>query len=258
METIEQAQTTTPPGYIALDELPVEMLQELLAKKQAEAKKNDPVALYHTELNKQLPELMADLKEASDKLAAVKLKVFTVGKHLLELKYKAYGIKPSRSKYLDEQRSHVFSNSADSITIGFNVNEGWTDDVDVGVEKISHFLQNIKTKSLLQAGDEDQKDADNINALVDLVFSLLRRNKNGNINLSAVAKLEDMVSKFNNSEFTDGVNILKASFKPVKTAWFIEASTKNGINGTENIPLSMTAVNFPADFVFEFLPPRQN
>lgn len=259
-ETPNQA----PAGYIALADLPNDVLIRIIEERHAKAIQagvTDPVKLYHAALEERIPEMVALCINASETLARTKLAVFTAAKQLLNMKYAAYGIKSSRSKYLDEQRQHCFSDSAkNAINIGFNITESWGPDADVGVAKIHEYLQSLLNDipSGLEGAEliKAKAEAEKVQGLVELVFNLLRKNKHGNIKLSSIAKLEGMIDKFNSPLFTEGVKILKESFQPNKSVWFIEATGKNGINKTVAIPLSITAVPFPDDFIFEFLPPR--
>ena len=235
-------------GSINLADLPIEILEHLLAHKKA-GQPSSPVQQYQARVDSALPEMMALAKDASDYLREVKVKLFTITKELLTLKYAAYGIQKTRSKYLDEQRTHTFSNDKDSISVGYNITEGWGADADIGVAKINEFLH-----SLIAVDPETGKENPEVRALVDLIFGLLRKNKHGNLKYSSLDKLEKMMPEFNNALFNEGVRILKEQFQPKKTVWFVEAATKNGINETIKIPLSMSAVPFPEDFVFEFLP----
>lgn len=254
-------QTETPPieqpglqtGMIALADLPLEILEQLVALKKGGQPLPAPILTprqaYQARMAAAVPEMVALAKDASDYLAKTKRKIFAISKELLILKYQAYGIQKGRSKYIDEQRTHNFSNDTDTVTIGYNIIEGWASEADTGVAKINEFLHSM-VKVDPGTGKEDEK----VKALVDFIFDLLRKNKHGNIRVSSLIKLDNMKEKFNSPLFNDGVEILKGAFRPKKTVWFVEASTKNGINETVKIPLSLSAVPFPDDFVFEFLP----
>ncbi|MNY76495.1 hypothetical protein D3C86_2160950 [compost metagenome] len=65
-------------------------------------------------------------------------------------------------------------------------------------------------------------------------------------------ELQKLTKEFNNEEFTDGVEIIASSFRPVRSSWFIEASTidENGVR--TNIPLSMSSVDFLQGYAFNF------
>ncbi|MFZ2449096.1 MAG: hypothetical protein WAW36_01060 [Methylovulum miyakonense] len=231
----------TPTGTIALSDLPTAVLEQLLAERKAKENAQKPREQYKTQVAQTLPELIGILTEASDQLTHAKLAVFEKCKALLTLKYAAFGIKKSRSKHSHlEQQTHTFADDEiGSVTIGFRILEHWDDTADTGIDKITGFLQSLSTDG--QTG-----------ALVELVFKLLRKNQKGNIKASSLVQLQNMVDKFNSPEFTDGVSILEQAFKPIKSSWFIEAYTKNGIGEKAGIPLSIATVEFPADFVFEF------
>ena len=156
----------------------------------------------------------------------MKLDIFKGVTGLLELKDKAYGIK-------DEQRSHTFTTAAgDSITLGYRVNDGWDDTVGSGIAKVNQFIESL-------AKDEDSAK------LVKTINQLLKKDAKGNLKSNRVIELDKLTKDFDNSEFTDGVEIIKAAYKPVASCYFIEASTKNANGKDVSIPLSISSVDFP-------------
>lgn len=62
-----------------------------------------------------------------------------------------------------------------------------------------------------------------------------------------------MSEEYHDVDFTDGVNTILQAYKPVRTCWFIEAFYINGAQQKVSIPLSMSAVDFPEGFEFDFL-----
>lgn len=194
-------------------------------KRREEAKVEDRKA-YKELSNETVPGIMDDLKALSDAIQTVKLRVFQDVTGLLELKDKAYGIK-------DEQRSHTFStDQGDSITLGYRVNDGWDDTMGAGIAKVNKFLESL-------AKDEDSA------RLVKTINNLLKKDAKGNLKSSRVIELAKVTEDFNNAEFTDGVKIIMESYKPVASCYFIEATTKNANGKDVNIPLSISAVDFP-------------
>jgi len=135
--------------------------------------------------------------------------------------------------------SHTFSNDKEEITIGYRINEGWDDTVTIGIEKVQNYISSLSTNKETAS-------------LVKIVFNLLKKDAKGNLKGSRVLELQKLTKEFNNEEFTDGVDIIASSFKPVRSSWFIEASLINE-NGTRtNIPLSMSSVSFLNGYIFNF------
>jgi hypothetical protein len=62
-----------------------------------------------------------------------------------------------------------------------------------------------------------------------------------------------MSEEYNDVNFTDGVNTILQAYKPVRTCWFIDAFYTNEAQQKIAIPLSMSAVDFPEGFEFDFL-----
>lgn len=212
-------ETTKPISEMTEAELKAEL------KRREEAKVEDRKA-YKELSNETVPGIMDDLKALSDAIQTVKLRVFQDVTGLLELKDKAYGIK-------DEQRSHTFStDQGDSITLGYRVNDGWDDTMGAGIAKVNKFLESL-------AKDEDSA------RLVKTINNLLKKDAKGNLKSSRVIELAKVTEDFNNAEFTDGVKIIMESYKPVASCYFIEATTKNANGKDVNIPLSISAVDFP-------------
>ncbi|HIB37594.1 DUF3164 family protein [Mesonia sp.] len=196
-------------------------------KRREEAKQNDRKA-YKELVNESLPTLMETLLKLSKVIKDVKLEVFTGVTGLLELKDKAYGIK-------DEQRSHTFTTEkGDSITLGYRINDGWDDTVGSGIAKVNKFIESL-------AKDDDSAK------LVKTINQLLKKDAKGNLKSNRVIELDKLTQDFNNAEFTDGVEIIKASYKPVASCYFIEATTKNENGKDVSVPLSISSVDFPED-----------
>ena len=211
--------TTKPISEMTEAELKAEL------KRREEAKIEDRKA-YKDLTNETIPALMKKLKDLSEEIKAVKLQIFQDVTGLLELKDKAYGIK-------DDQRSHTFTTDQyDSITLGYRINDGWDDTVGSGIAKVNQFLASL-------AKDEDSAK------LVNTINRLLKKDPKGNLKSNRVVELDQMTKEWNNEIFTDGVEIIKAAYKPVASCYFIEATTKNANGKDVSIPLSISAVDFP-------------
>jgi uncharacterized protein YjgD (DUF1641 family) len=214
---------------IDLSQLSEQELIDALAKMKN--KKNEDREAYKQLVAEAVPKAIFRLSHASEVLSVVKKETFDFFENVLELKNKVYGLK-------EKQRSHTFSTEHAEITIGYRINDGWDDTVHVGVEKVRNFITSL-------AKDKETS------ALVDMVFDLLKKDANGNLKSNRVLELQKMTSKFNNDEFTDGVDIISKAFKPKRSSWFIDAYLLQD-GKRVNIPLNISSVDFAEGYEFDF------
>jgi hypothetical protein len=215
---------------INLNELTEEKLLSLLKQKQAQ--KETDRETYKILVTDTVPKAVERLLYISELLSDAKKDTFNYFKDIMELKSSIYGVK-------EKQQSHTFSNDKYSVTIGYRIVDGWDDTVSAGIQKVNNYIQSLATD-------------DKTGALVDTVFNLLKKDAKGNLKASRVLELQKLTAKFNNDDFTDGVSIILDAYKPVRSSWFIEADVIKENNEKESIPLSMSSVDFPIDFKFDF------
>lgn len=233
MQTKQSTETPANDTF-KLSDLSEQDLENLLAAKKKQ--KENQRETYKTLVVETVPEVIAKLAEASEMLSHAKMDTFSRFKELLQLKNEVFSVKKDDKP---TQQSHTFSDDKSSVTIGYRVNEGWDDTAATGIKKVTDFLESLA------------KDT-NSAALVKTVFNLLKQDSKGNLRASRVVELQKLTSTFNNAEFSDGVNIIANAYTPVRSVWFIEATTTNGIGEKVSIPLSMSAVDFPDGFTFDF------
>ncbi|MGV4555845.1 DUF3164 family protein [Ornithobacterium rhinotracheale] len=201
--------------------------EELAAElKRREQEKADERKVYKELVNRELPQIVEPLKMLSENIGKIKLFVFESLKALLDLKCNAYGVK-------DTQQSHTFSDDkGNTITYGFRIIDGWDDTVTAGIDKVREFIASL-------AKDEAT------GKLVHAVNQLLKKDAKGNLKASRVLELTKLAEDFNNDNFTDAVNIIRQAYKPQRSAFFVEASQTDAQGKKINIPLSISAVDFP-------------
>lgn len=210
-----------------------ELLAELARRDQAKAGERNA---YKDLVNQELPQIAEPLKMLSENISKVKLFAFESLKTLLDLKCKAYDVK-------DTQQSHTFSdNKGNTISYGFRIIDGWDDTVTAGIDKVREFISSL-------AKDEAT------GKLVHAVNQLLKKDAKGNLKASRVLELTKLAEEFNDPNFTDAVNIIRQSYKPQRSAFFIDASYTDAQGKKVNIPLSISAVDFPKDTNIEGLFP---
>ncbi len=225
--------TTTVNNFkpvMDLTQFSAQQLKEALQR--VENKKNEERDAYKKLVAETIPKALSRLQETSEMMQNAKTETFQLFETILDLKNQVYGFK-------EKQMSHTFSNDKEEITIGYRINEGWDDTVTIGIEKVQHYISSLSTSKETAS-------------LVKIVFNLLKKDAKGNLKGSRVLELQKLTKEFNNEEFTDGVEIIASAFKPVRSSWFIEACRidENGVRN--NIPLSMSSVDFLQGYAFDF------
>ncbi|GEP52349.1 hypothetical protein FNO01nite_30210 [Flavobacterium noncentrifugens] len=172
----------------------------------------------------------------SEELSKAKQKIFQRFEQILELKNEVYGIK-------EKQRSHTFTTEHAEIVIGYRINDGWDDTHTAGIEKVKKYLERLSV---------DEKTAN----LVNVVFNLLKLDSKGNLKGSRVLELQQFAEQQKDQELIDGVQIIAAAYRPVRSSWFVEASVINDGGKKVNIPLALSSVDFPAGYSFDFFSPE--
>lgn len=216
---------------------PVDLSQyspaQLKAALQAqETKKEADRQAYKALVLETVPKAMFQLCAASEIISDAKTKTFQFFEQVLDLKNQVYGLK-------EKQMSHTFSTEKEEIIIGYRINEGWDDTVTAGIAKVENYLSSLS------------KDAETA-TLVSMLFNMLKKDSKGNLKGSRVLELQKAAAESKNEEFIDGVSIIAASYKPVRSSWFIEANLINEDGSKTSVPLSMSACGFSADYKFNF------
>lgn len=228
---------TTSPIMIDPNQLSEQQLVDLLQSKRNKVQQDRKA--YKDLVNTTVPAAVTRLIDLSRLLAAAKKDTFSYFKDLLELKASVYGMSDKKK---NPQQSHTFSTEKYCITIGYRINDGWDDTVNEGIAKVNAFIESLATNF------ETSK-------LVRTIFRLLKKDAKGNLRASRVLELKQMSEDYHNADFTDGVNTILEAYRPVRTCWFIEASFMNDNQEKVSIPLSISSVDFPVGFEFDFLSP---
>nr|DAQ86417.1 MAG TPA: Protein of unknown function (DUF3164) [Caudoviricetes sp.] len=191
------------------------------AKEKAERKAK--VEGYKTLVDETVIKAIEKIKGISNQITAVKKEVFDDFKSILELKSELYGVK-------ENQQSHTFTTTDGkiSITLGYRMLDSFDDTVHAGIEKVKNYIY----KTVQEENTH----------LLEIVNLLLKKDKNGNLKASRVMELEKIAGNINDTELSEGVQIIKEAWKPQKSKTFIEAYYKDENGNKINIPLSMTSV----------------
>ena len=191
------------------------------AKEKAERKAK--VEGYKSLVDETVIKAMEKVKGISNQITTIKKEVFDDFKSILELKAELYGVK-------ENQQSHTFTTTDGkiSITLGYRMLDSFDDTVHAGIEKVKNYIY--------ETVQEENTH------LLEIVNLLLKKDKNGNLKASRVMELEKIAGNINDTELSEGVQIIKEAWKPQKSKTFIEAYYKDENGNKINIPLSMTTV----------------
>ncbi|MCT4647596.1 MAG: DUF3164 family protein [Carboxylicivirga sp.] len=216
---------------VELESLTAEQKEQIYAEMQAKetARQNaikEERKVYKETKDITVSETIAQLQNISSFLSEAKAGVFNNFAALIGMKKELYD-------YKDGQQSHSFTNAlGQSIEIGFRTIDGWDDTVEAGIAKVNEYIDSLATN------DETAR-------LVRGLQRLLKKDKDGNLKSNRVIELENMADEFNHPLFVDGVKIIREAYKPVRSAYFIEASYKDETGKKQSVPLSITSVDFP-------------
>lgn len=218
-------------------EIPAELKkftpEQLKAALQAqENKKQEDVAAYKELAEQAAAKALFKLAVASETLSNAKTEVFQYFENILKLKADLYGVKA-------KQQSHTFSFAGGEITIGYRINDGWDDTVNEGIAKVNNFISSLA---------KDDATA----ALVNVVFNLLKKDTKGNLKGSRVLELQKLTKEFNNEDFSDGVEIIAAAYKPRRSVWFVDAAIIKEDSSKTPIPLAISSVDFSQGYKFDY------
>lgn len=214
------------PNEFNLENLTPEQMaqleQQLEAKKKADKARKQADRDAYTELvDETVRSVVKRLQNLSSEMAAVKAEVFAAFASIIQTKEELFKVKLDR-------RSDTFStrDGQMSIQLGYRTLDAYDDTVDAGIAMVKEYLATLA------------KD-DNSAALVDTVMSLLAKNRKGELKASRVLELERLAAKSGSPEFMEGINTIKAAYKPAKSGQFISVTIKNDEGKDENLPLSI-------------------
>lgn len=221
-------------GTFDLDTLTVEELdkleQTIAAKKLAEKQRRDQeIASYKDLVKKNVGDQIISLQEVSSMLSLAKANVFGSFATLIAMKQELFGAKSG-------QQSHSFSDdNGNTVTLGYRVIERFDDTLDMGISLVNKYLESLST---------DEKST----RLVKMINRLLKKDAKGNLRASRVVELQNIADEENDETLTRGVEIIRKSYKPVRSAIFVEAETTDETGKKQSIGLSITSVDFPEGF----------
>jgi len=162
------------------------------------------------------------LLELSCDIKTVKQKVIDNFRSVLAMKAELF-------KARAEQRTHTFTNSDGNmrIILGQYTTDGYRDTVEDGIAIVKEYIMSL-------AADEKTQ------ALVNMVFRLLSRDKQGTLKASRIVQLRKIADEIGNERFMEGVRIIEESYQPEISKQFIRAEVRDNNNQGKPNSLGMT------------------
>jgi hypothetical protein len=202
-----------------------ELQAQLDARRDSERRKREEdIETYRSMIEQFCDTTFSRLNALSGNMREAKDRTFADAEALIRMKESLYNVK------VDRHSNTFTSKDGISITVGCRTNEGWDDTVDAGIEKVKEFLSSL-------AKDEDSAK------LYDIVMRLLAKDRKGNLKAQAMLQLEQYAAKFNDPIFSEGVKIIRDSYRPVETCQFISVKYKDSKGRQHSLPLSLAAMS---------------
>ncbi len=171
-----------------------QLMQELAEKqaKEAEQKKANKQA-YKKMAEEFVLDNISSLLSHREATEVIIKRLFDEHSSILEIKKEAFSTK------VEEQESHTYtlSDGSASITIGYNISIGFDGSESEGVKKIKDYLLSLDDNS------------ERVRKYRKMVNIFLRPNsKTGQLNPAKIIELSTLKEEFNNTDFTEGLNII--------------------------------------------------
>lgn len=212
-----------------LSKLSVEERAALKAQLDAEERAERNRVEQERETYKQLVDAtvktsVTKLQSLSAEMMRIKQEVFNEFGTVINLKNELFKVKSGR-----QTDTFTTSDSRMSLTLGNRVNEGWDDTVEAGIDMVKEYIKTM-------AKDENSAN------LVDTVMSLLAKDRKGALKANKVLELEKLAIKSKDARFLEGINIIKAAYRPEPTCEFIQVKMRDEQGNAEQLPLSLSAM----------------
>jgi hypothetical protein len=191
--------------------------------KKAEKETKEKRSGYKDRVNKKIPALYQLLTECSKQLAIVKKKVYKELASLVQEKSEVYDRE-------QDQSSHSFTtDDGTTISIGYRHNDGWDDTVEVGIQKVTDYIQKL--------GRDD-----NSKKLVKTILQLLSKDKTGTLKASRVLQLKKLADEIGDKKLKDAIDIIQEAYRPTRTKQFVTCRYKDNTGANKELPLSISDV----------------
>lgn len=203
-----------------------EEFQKEQAKRQRAEEKRELRRQLQEMTDETVAKAVEQLKRCNEQLAEAKKEVIDTFSTLMELRKEV-----NEEEGRKEQASFMFTNSEGTqrIRIGYNMNDNYLDQVEVGIGKVKAYLESL--------AKDDQSEE-----LIALVLRLLARDTKGNLKASRVLQLGQIAEKSGDEEFQEGMRIIRDAYRPTRSKLYVRCSTRKEGEGWEEMALSLLEV----------------
>ncbi len=196
---------------------------QLEAQERAEKQKRDEeINAYKGSVDELVRKAFEILKPLSNQLKDAKNLLFKEAEAAIEIKESLYKVKVDR-----HSNSFTTSDGKLTLSLGYRTVDGWDDTVDSGIAKVKEYMKTL-------AKDEDGAK------MYEVILKLLAKDKKGNLKANAMLMLEQHARKFGDPLFIEGVEIIRAAYRPTETSQFISIMYKDENGQKHSIPLSLS------------------
>lgn len=180
---------------------------------------------YETLKDEQVKVSFKRLQNISMALEEEKVDIFNQFGVLLAMKKELHNL---TDEQMELQQSHTFTTSKNDISliIGSNAIDGWTDDVNIGIQGINDWIDTKIT-------DPDDRA---------IIRTLLKPDKNGVLKANRVLELSNEAHKRGDKELIKHVDFVQSQYRPVKTSTYVKAKFKDANGVWQWLALTMSAV----------------
>lgn len=184
--------------------------------KKAERKKYKEIASEEVEA------LFVKMKTACTQMRDLKIEIYNSIQALIASKKEVFDVN-------GDQKTHTLStlDGSKRIVVGYRDLIEWDGTEGAGVEKVMTYLSSL---------GKDEKS----NILFKMVTTLLRPDRNGNLNPTKIIELAKMADEINEPEFTDGVNIIRQAQRVGKSRGLLDIEERVRENHWRNVELDFS------------------
>ncbi|MFV0507464.1 MAG: DUF3164 family protein [Bacteroidales bacterium] len=197
--------------------------EEMKAKEaEQEQQKAQERKVYKEMVNDAVIGAFPLLEELSGELSSLKKRIYGEFRAILEMKHNLYKVKSDTSRH-----NFMSKDGQIRVILGSHVTDGYDDTVNEGIQKVKDYLSSLATSAETKM-------------LINAITKLISRDNAGNLKASKVLQLQQMADESGNSDFLDGVRIIRESYNPQVSKQFVRAEKKNELGEWVSVPLGMT------------------
>lgn len=152
-----------------------------------------------------------------------KVDIYNSLQALIASKLEVYNMEAS------EQKTHTFSNEEGSrrITIGYRDISDWDGTETAGIEKVKQYIASLAADSVKGRS-------------INYLQTLLKPDRGGKLDPRRIMELQKQAEELNDTEMLDGVTIIMAAYRLVKTAPTLLVEERTDAGKWRNIELNFS------------------